>query len=133
MTEPANSDDASDIEGVETSTRTQSGPIETETSRPSATDKAASDDLRAARLMYYVGFFFLPGVWFICWWHFRNVVRSPNTDSRLLRYVMRSRTGALLGALIFCTWVVTVQLTWRTWGEFGRSLMLVVPADSDEL
>ena len=99
----------------------------------SATSEAAALDLKVARRLFYGGFAGLPWLWFISWLHFRNAAKLPSADPQLATYARRSGIGALVGGLLFLAWVVTVQLSWRSWGEFGRSLMLVIPEEADEL
>ena len=93
---------------------------------------AAALDLKVARRMFYGGFAGLPWLWFIAWLHFRHAAKLPSADPQLAVYARRSGVGALIGGLAFVAWIVTVQLYWRTWGEFGRSIMLIVP-EEDEL
>ena len=72
----------------------------------------------------------MPWLWFVAWAHFRHVAQLPSADPRLAMYVKRSGVGAACGGVLFLAWVVAVQLGWRSWGDFGRSIMLVVPEDS---
>ena len=94
---------------------------------------AAALDLKVARRMFYGGFAGLPWLWFIAWLHFRRAANLPSADPQLAKYARRSGVGALVGAALFACWIVYVQLSWRSWGDFGRSLMLVVPEDPEEL
>ena len=95
-----------------------------------AATAAAALDLRVARRMYYGGFALLPWLWFINWFHFRNAARQPHADPQLATYVHRSLVGAVSGLVLFVAWVVTVSLSWESWGDFGRSIMMVVPEET---
>lgn len=97
----------------------------------SAEAQQAALDLKVARRMYYGGFAGLPWLWFIAWLHFRRPSQLPSADPQLAKYARRSGIGALVGALLFVAWIVTVQLSWQSWGAFGRSIMLFIPEDSD--
>ena len=89
-------------------------------------------DLVVARRMFYGGFAALPFLWLVSWWHYRKVAKQPDAHPMLAVYVNRSLIGAVCGFVALLAWITYVQLTWRTWGEFGRSLMLVMP-EPDEL
>jgi presenilin enhancer 2 len=117
------------------SSRTSSAGTTTalELEHSSADSAAAALDLKVARRMFYGGFAGLPWLWFIAWLHFRHAAQLPSADPQLAAYARRSGIGALVGGLLFVSWVVYVQLTWRSWGEFGRSMMLYMPEDDDEL
>ena len=107
--------------------------LELEGAQPlSAVAAQAALDLRVARLMFYGGFAALPWLWFIVWVHFRKVAKQSNADPRLAIYVNRSLVGAICGGVALFAWVLAVQLSWQTWGEFGESIMLVVP-EGDEV
>ena len=79
--------------------------------------------------MFYGGFAALPWLWFVAWLHYRKVAKHPHADPRLATYVHRSLIGAVCGGVAFIAWVVAVQLGWEHWGEFGKSIMLVIPED----
>lgn len=95
----------------------------------SKAEAAAVLDLKVARYMYYAGFALLPWVWFIAWAHFRKVAKLPHSDPQLATYVRRCGVGAAIGGLAIATWYTYMSLTWRTWGPFGRSLMIVAPEE----
>ena len=97
----------------------------------SVVSEAAALDLRVARRMFYGGFAALPLLWLVAWWHFRKSMRNSSADPRLAWYVHRSLVGATCGAVALVAWIVAVQLSWHTWGDFGRSIMIVIP-EGDE-
>ena len=90
------------------------------TDRDAARVASAALDLRVARRMFYGGFALLPWLWFVAWFHFRKVAKEPHADPRLATYVHRSLVGAISGGVVFVAWIVTVNLSWQSWGEFGR-------------
>ena len=81
--------------------------------------------------MFYGGFAGLPWLWFVAWFHFRNVAIQPHADPRLATYATRSLVGAICGGAAFVAWVVAVQLGWQSWGDFGTSIMLIIPEGDD--
>ena len=95
----------------------------------STAEAASVVDMRVARWMWYGGFALLPWMWFIAWSHFRKAARSPAADPMLATYVHRCGAGAAVGAAAFAAWLVYVNLAWTTWGDFGRSIMVVAPDD----
>jgi hypothetical protein len=107
--------------------------LELDGTASSASMAIAALDLKVARRMWYGGFFGLPWLWFVVWFHFRKVAKLPHSDPQLQTYVDRSLIGAICGAVLFAAWVITVQLSWRSWGQFGQSLMLVTPEEAGEL
>lgn len=90
-------------------------------------------DLKVVRAMFFGGFAALPFLWLVAFLHFRKAAKRPHADPRLALYVRRCLVGAVLGGLLFVTWVVVVSTSWRSWGQFGRDLMLVLPWDAQEL
>mmetsp|Transcript_31345 Transcript_31345/g.81890 ORF Transcript_31345/g.81890 Transcript_31345/m.81890 type:complete len:122 (-) Transcript_31345:258-623(-) len=94
-------------------------------------DAAAALDLRVARRMFYGGFAALPFLWFVVWVHYRKTAEQPSADPRLATYVRSSLIGAISGGIAVLAWVIAVQISWQSWGEFGRSIMLVIP-EGDE-
>ena len=107
------------------------GQFELETS-PQDRDAAALD-LMVARRMWYGGFAGLPWLWFISWLHFRHAAKLPSAHPELGKYATRSGVCAVIGGMLFLAWIVYVQTTWRTWGDFGRSFMIVIPEEPEEL
>jgi presenilin enhancer 2 len=104
-------------------------------SAPSKTpaELEAERELMTCRRMYYGGFALLPWLWFVNWYHFRHYAKLPGTDPRVAVYAHRSLVGSIVGLACFVAWVVFVQLNWQSWGEFGRSIMIVVPENEKEL
>ena len=109
----------------------ETSTLELESGR--AAQEAAALDLKVARRMFYGGFAGLPFLWFVAWVHFRSIAKLPTADPQLQTYVNRSLIGAIVGGLGFVAWVITVQTSWRSWGAFGQSIMLVIPEAVDEL
>ena len=97
----------------------------------SRVEAMAALDLKVARRMFYGGFALLPWLWFVAWAHFRHVAKSPHADPRLATYVHRCLVGSVVGGVILASWVLFVSLSWQTWGEFGRGLMLVLPEETE--
>ena len=95
-------------------------------------DPRATCDFMVARALFFGGFAFLPFLWLVSWLHFRRAAREPGAHPQLATYVRGSAIGASVGIALFACWVVTVRLYWRSWGESGRAIMLVLPED-DEL
>lgn len=100
---------------------------------PCELEKQAKQDVRVARAMFWGGFAALPFLWFVAYLHFRRAALLPHADIRLALYVRRCRTGALAGGVILFIWLTMVSLCWRSWGQFGRTLMLVLPEEAMEL
>lgn len=110
-----------------------SGTSDDETPRESTSAESASQlDLRVARRMFYGGFLGLPWLWFVVWAHYRRVSKQPHADPRLATYVARSLVGAICGGVLLLLWIAAVQLSWHSWGSFGRAIMLIIP-EGDEL
>jgi presenilin enhancer 2 len=105
--------------------------IEVTTIGGSSVSEQAALDLRVARRMFYGGFAALPWLWFVAWVHFRKPARQPGADPQLKKYADRSLVGAICGGVALVAWIVAVQLSWHSWGDFGVSIMLVVPDDGD--
>lgn len=105
--------------------------IEVTTIGGSSVSEQAALDLRVARRMFYGGFAALPWLWFVAWVHFRKPARQPGADPQLKKYADRSLVGAICGGVALVAWIVAVQLSWHSWGDFGISIMLVVPDDGD--
>ena len=104
-----------------------------ESKPPSAAALQAALDLKVARRMFYGGFAGLPWLWFVLWVHFRKVAKEPGADPRLSTYVNGSLVGAICGGVALVSWIVAVQTSWHTWGDFGKSLMLVIPEDEGDI
>ena len=100
---------------------------------PTEAEKQAAVDVKVARAMFFGGFAALPFLWLVAWVHFRKAAKLSHADPRLAVYVQRCLVGAVLGGLLLATWFVTVMVSWRSWGQFGRDLMLVLPWDAQEL
>ena len=100
---------------------------------PTEAERQAAVDVKVARAMFFGGFAALPFLWLVAWVHFRKAAKLPHADPRLATYVQRCFAGAVLGGILFATWFVTVMVSWRSWGQFGRDLMLVLPWDAQEL
>jgi len=113
----------------ESSGSSSTSPLELE---PMGTPRDSELDLRVCQRMFYGGFAGLPWIWFIAWVHFRHAAKLPSADPQLATYARRCGIGALVGAILFVSWVVTVQTQWRNWGAFGRSLMLFVPEETED-
>lgn len=113
---------------------TEVGPssVQLESAQPEI-ERQAKLDLRVARAMFWGGFAALPFLWFVAYMHFRKAAILSNAEPRLVVYVRRCRNGAVLGGFLFVMWLTIVSLSWRTWGQFGRDLMLVLPDDGQEL
>ena len=95
-------------------------------------DRNASTDFVVARAMFFGGFALLPFLWLVAWLHFRRTARQPGAHPQLSVYVRGSAIGAAIGCALLTCWFVYAQTSWRSWGEAGHALMLVVPED-DEL
>lgn len=96
------------------------------------TQAQVANDVRVARLLFMGGFLALPWLWFVVWFHYRRIAKQPHASPALSRYVRYSGIGASVGCVLFLAWFTVVQLNWRSWGEWGRSIMMVFPED-DEL
>ena len=110
-----------------------SSTLELDGHQSQAREAAAALDLKVARRMFYGGFAGLPFLWFVAWVHFRPIAKLPSADPQLQTYVNRSLIGAIVGGLGFLAWVIAVQTSWRSWGAFGQSIMLVIPEGADDL
>eukprot|EP00965_Chrysotila_dentata_P114514 3784788-Pleurochrysis_carterae.AAC.1 len=91
------------------------------------------NELRVARIFWFAGFALLPWLWAIAWVHFRKDACVAHAPRELGIYVRRCRIATLCACVAFVCWVVTFQLSWRSWGELGRSLLLFTPAEPAEL
>ncbi|KAL1510769.1 hypothetical protein AB1Y20_007055 [Prymnesium parvum] len=111
---------------------TSSSAVQLEGAPPEAVAQAALD-LKVARAMFFGGFAGLPLLWLVSWLHFRKAARAPHADPRLGMYVRRSLAGAAAGGALVLAWALLVAFSWRSWGAFGRGLMLVLPLDDEEL
>ena len=104
-----------------------------ETLSLSAAERQAALDLKVARYMFYGGFAALPWLWFVVWVHFRKVAREPHASPMLAVYARRSLIGSVLGGTLLLSWAITASLSWRSWGEAGRAIMLVAPDGGEGL
>ena len=95
-------------------------------------DRKATTDFVVARALFFGGFALLPFLWLVAWLHFRRAARQPGAHPQLATYVRGAAIGASVGCARLACWFVTVRIYWRSWGEAGRAIMLVMPED-DEL
>lgn len=114
--------------------RQEEGPRQEENAsiRTQLSQAQAANDLRVARLLFRCGFLGLPWLWFVVWFHYRRIAKLPHASPDLAGYVRYSAIGAAVGGTLFVAWFTTVQLNWRDWGAWGRSIMMVFP-EGDEL
>ena len=122
---------AGGFDPIESSDTQDAESARTDRAAATAAEVQAKLDLRVARAMFWGGFAALPFLWFVAYVHFRKAAVLPQAEPRLAVYVRRCRAGAVVGGLAFVAWLTTVSLSWRSWGQFGRDLMLVMPDDEE--
>ena len=84
-----------------------------------------ADCLRDMLLLSYAGCFFLPWLWIVNLYYFRKLLARQDCPPEVKRWTNYSKIGTLVMTLLFATWVIIFQVTWRDWG----SGLLVVPVD----
>ena len=97
-------------------------------------DDAASETPaeRNARQMFFAGLLFLPWLWVANLLYFLPDYRAGALSPRTKQWLQRSLVGTVLMTVGFVTWVVYVQVTWKSWAPGTiRALMVSVP-DKDE-
>ncbi|KAL3916117.1 MAG: hypothetical protein SGPRY_006957, partial [Prymnesium sp.] len=92
--------------------------------RSEASGGEADPQLHVARAIFLGGFAGLPLLWFVGWIHFREAAKQPHAPPALASYVRGCLVGSVFGGLLLLAWFITVSASWRSWGQFGRALML---------
>lgn len=83
-------------------------------------------ELRECRTMFFLGFLGLPWLWLVNWFQYRGK-NPPHSDPEVAVYARRSLVGALTGFVVFLSYFVAVQCTWRGWAP--DSFMVNAPPD----
>ena len=68
------------------------------------------DDIKTARQMFYGGFFFLPMLWFICYFTYRGKIQKADCPQEMRQHVLQCRTAGIIGSIVMLIWIVFFQI-----------------------
>ncbi|KAH3763757.1 presenilin enhancer 2 [Pelomyxa schiedti] len=84
-------------------------------------------DLKSrAKKMWILGFFLLPGVWFIMPCYFLKFWKRSSREMEHVRwYVIAGCIGGVIYSALILTWMTIYLVKWQDWGALGDTLNVI--------